>query len=68
MMYLRNALLGFMMPYLASSLVSPSTIDKRGGVAYYNPITGGGSMLIDAGDGYGEPMNVYLFHHRDALV
>jgi hypothetical protein len=67
-MYLGNALLGFVMPYLASSLVSPSTMDKRGGVAYYNPTAGGGSMLIDAGDGYGEPMNVYLFPHRDALV
>lgn len=59
-MYLRNALLGFMMPYLASSLVSPTTMDKRGGVEYYNPTAGGGSMLIDAGDGYGEPMNVII--------
>ncbi|KAG1861600.1 hypothetical protein DFJ58DRAFT_725770 [Suillus subalutaceus] len=35
-------------------------MDGRGGVAYYNPTAGGGSMLIDAGDGYGEPMNVII--------
>ncbi|KAG1866714.1 hypothetical protein F4604DRAFT_1905013 [Suillus subluteus] len=35
-------------------------MDRRGGVAYYNPTAGGGSMLIDAGDGYGEPMNVIM--------
>ncbi|KAG1861598.1 hypothetical protein DFJ58DRAFT_872356 [Suillus subalutaceus] len=35
-------------------------MDRRGGVAYYNPTAGGGSMLIDAGDGYAEPMNVII--------
>ncbi|KAG2032448.1 hypothetical protein BDR03DRAFT_1094899 [Suillus americanus] len=35
-------------------------MDRRGGVAYYNPTAGGGSMLIDAGNGYGEPMNVII--------
>ncbi|KAG1777552.1 hypothetical protein EV702DRAFT_1179396 [Suillus placidus] len=58
-MYLMNALLGFVMPYLAFNLASP-TIDKQGGIAYYNPTTKGGSMLMNAGDGYGEPMNVII--------
>ncbi|KAG2361333.1 hypothetical protein BDR07DRAFT_1287548 [Suillus spraguei] len=35
-------------------------MDKWDGVAYYNPTAGGGSMLINAGDGYGEPMNVII--------
>ncbi|KAF9227474.1 hypothetical protein BS17DRAFT_467164 [Gyrodon lividus] len=35
------------------------TLDYRG-VAYYNPTLGGGSMLDDAGDGYGEPLNVII--------
>ncbi|KAG1807986.1 uncharacterized protein BJ212DRAFT_1281379 [Suillus subaureus] len=35
-------------------------MDKWGGIAYYNPTPGGGSMLINAGDGYGEPMNVII--------
>ncbi|KAG2145937.1 uncharacterized protein EDB93DRAFT_1251152 [Suillus bovinus] len=39
---------------------SPTTMVKRGDVAYYNPIDAGGSMLINAGDGYGEPMNVII--------
>ncbi|KAG1807636.1 uncharacterized protein BJ212DRAFT_1281739 [Suillus subaureus] len=49
------------MPCLTFNLVSSSTtVDRRDGVAYYNPTAGGGSMLIDAGDGYGEPMNVII--------
>jgi hypothetical protein len=57
-----------MMPYLAFNLVSSPIMEKRDGVAYYDPTTRGGSMLINAGDGYGEPMNVLLFHQRDALA
>ncbi|KAF8549684.1 hypothetical protein OG21DRAFT_1488339 [Imleria badia] len=30
------------------------------GVAYYDPTAGGGSMLDNAGDGYGEPLNVIV--------
>lgn len=69
-MYFMNALLGYVMPYLAVifNLVSSPTMDKRSGVDYYDPTGRGGSMLINAGDGYGEPMNVLFFHHRDALV
>ncbi|KAG1742906.1 hypothetical protein EDB19DRAFT_1633779 [Suillus lakei] len=48
------------MPYITSNLLSSPTMDKRGGVAYYNPTAGGGSMLINAGDGYGEPLNVII--------
>lgn len=48
---------------LASNLVpSLAMIEQgllQGGIAYFNPTTGGGSMLIDAGDGYGEPLNVF---------
>ncbi|KAI6026105.1 hypothetical protein BKA83DRAFT_4238456 [Pisolithus microcarpus] len=29
-------------------------------VAYYNPSSGGGSMLENAGDGFGEPLNVII--------
>ncbi|KAG1807634.1 uncharacterized protein BJ212DRAFT_1449249 [Suillus subaureus] len=49
-----------MTPYLALILVPSPWMDKRGGVAYYNLTAGGGSMLINAGDGYGEPMNVII--------
>jgi len=66
-MQLTNTLLGFVMPYLQFILVSLPWMDKQGGVAYYNPTARGGSMLINAGNGYGEPMNVFLFHHCDAL-
>ncbi|KAG2339780.1 hypothetical protein BDR05DRAFT_891211 [Suillus weaverae] len=48
------------MPYLALNPVSSPTIDKQSGIAYYNPTTKGGSMLMNAGDGYGEPMNVII--------
>jgi hypothetical protein len=55
-----NTLLRFMIPYLAFNLVSSPIMEKRDGVAYYDPTTRGGSMLINAGDGYGEPMNVII--------
>ncbi|KAG0703230.1 hypothetical protein DFH29DRAFT_917759 [Suillus ampliporus] len=58
-MHLTSSLLGFVMR-LASILVPSPTMDKRGGVAYYDPTAGGGSMLINAGDGYGEPLNVII--------
>ncbi|KAG1873127.1 hypothetical protein F4604DRAFT_1925622 [Suillus subluteus] len=48
------------MPYLQFIPVSSPWMDKWGGVAYYNPTAGGGSMLINAGDGAGEPMNVII--------
>ncbi|KAG1864075.1 hypothetical protein C8R48DRAFT_672791 [Suillus tomentosus] len=52
-MYLMNALRGFVMPYLALiNTVSSPTIDQQDGVAYYSPTDRGGSMLINAGDGY----------------
>jgi hypothetical protein len=35
-----------------------SALHVRRSVAYYNPTAGGGSMLDDAGDGLGEPLNV----------
>jgi len=38
---------------------APSLI-KRGVAAFYNPLNGGGSMLDNAGDGYGEPLNVII--------
>jgi hypothetical protein len=59
-MQLTNTLLGFVMPYLQFILVSLPWMNKQGGVAYYNPTARGGSMLINAGDGYGEPMNVII--------
>lgn len=48
---------------LASQLASWFTGPEQavlGTVAFYNPIPGGGSMLINAQDGLGEPMNVRL--------
>jgi len=44
---------------LASNLLPSPIIGRSDHVAYYNPTLRGGSMLIDAGDGYGEPMNVF---------
>lgn len=35
-----------------------SALSVRQGMAYYNPTAGGGSMLDNAGNGYGEPLNV----------
>ncbi|KAI0958721.1 hypothetical protein AcV7_004453 [Taiwanofungus camphoratus] len=32
--------------------------DMKSAVPYYDPYNGGGSMLDNAGDGYGEPLNV----------
>jgi len=45
---------------LVSFFVLGSAIQVRGDVAYYNPTSGGGSMLDDAGDGLGEPLNVII--------
>ncbi|KAG1896698.1 uncharacterized protein F5891DRAFT_582881 [Suillus fuscotomentosus] len=60
-MYLMNALRGFVMPYLALiNLLSSPTMDQQDGVAYYSPTDRGGSMLINAGNGYGEPINVII--------
>ncbi|KAL4078500.1 hypothetical protein V8B97DRAFT_2021541 [Scleroderma yunnanense] len=33
---------------------------NMGGVPFYNPTLAGGSMLDDAGDGFGEPLNVII--------
>lgn len=41
----------------AASCVSAGPLVKRA-AAYYNPADNGGSMLTNAGDGYGEPLNV----------
>lgn len=48
------ALAGWLVPFFSLGTDSSAT----GRVAYYNPTLGGGSMLNDAGDGYGEPLNV----------
>ena len=42
---------------VAASSVSAGPLARRG-VAYYDPADNGGSMLTNAGDGYGEPLNV----------
>ncbi|THG95180.1 hypothetical protein EW145_g8007 [Phellinidium pouzarii] len=39
---------------------TPSPPQKRGTVAFFNPANGGGSMLDNAGDGLGEPLNVII--------
>lgn len=43
-----------------ASLFALGTAQSAGSVAYYNPTLGGGSMLENAGYGYGEPLNVRL--------
>ena len=45
----------------AASWVSAGPLVKRA-AAYYNPADNGGSMLTNAGDGYGEPLNVRTVH------
>lgn len=47
---------------LASLFSSGEELSVVGSVAYYNPTLGGGSMLNNAEDGYGEPLNVRPFH------
>ncbi|KAH0828916.1 hypothetical protein J3R83DRAFT_2337 [Lanmaoa asiatica] len=42
------------------SLLNVGTVQRVGSVAYYNPALGGGSMLNNAEDGYGEPLNVII--------
>ena len=39
-------------------VVASHTPRSGSGVAYYDPHDGGGSMLDNAGYGYGEPLNV----------
>jgi len=51
--------------YVLASVLSfaiqlSAAIIKRQGVAYYNPNVNGGSMLDNAGDGLGEPLNVIV--------
>lgn len=41
----------------AASCASAGSLVKRA-AAYYDPALNGGSMLTNAGDGYGEPLNV----------
>jgi len=45
--------------FLASYVVGSPSLIKRGS-GYYNVTPGGGSMLDNAGDGYGEPLNVII--------
>lgn len=45
---------------LAVRLAALFTLGAAQGVQFYNPIPNGGSMLDNAGDGYGEPLNVRL--------
>lgn len=42
------------------ALPAVAGVVRRGDVAYYNPANGGGSMLDNAGDGLGEPLNVRM--------
>ncbi|KAH9935390.1 uncharacterized protein B0H18DRAFT_412184 [Fomitopsis serialis] len=52
--------LGFGLALLAVALrASAGPLTKRA-AAYYNPADNGGSMLTNAGDGYGEPLNVII--------
>ena len=43
-----------------ASLFNPEPGLSVSRATFYNPTLGGGSMLIDAGNGYGEPLNVCL--------
>lgn len=43
----------------ARAVLPLSTLNKRA-VAFFDPVTGGGSWLDDAGSGGGEPLNVIL--------
>ncbi|KAI0727973.1 hypothetical protein C8Q72DRAFT_920405 [Fomitopsis betulina] len=43
----------------AASCASAGSLVKRA-AAYYDPALNGGSMLTNAGDGYGEPLNVII--------
>ncbi|KZS89035.1 hypothetical protein SISNIDRAFT_475843 [Sistotremastrum niveocremeum HHB9708] len=41
---------------------------QKKAVAYYSPASGGGSMLDNAGDGFGEPLNVIISGLSDPTV
>ena len=52
---------------LAVSPVAYAAIAQKRASAFVNPAIGGGSMFIDAGNGFGEPLNVRLpepFSHQ----
>jgi len=53
---------------LALSLIAQSTPSKRQGTAYSDPLLNGGSMLDNAGDGLGEPLNVIISGLSDPNV
>ena len=46
-----------LVPLFVSSIALGAAVHKRA-APYFDPALGGGSMLADAGDGFGEPMNV----------
>jgi len=52
-------LLSFTIFFLQFTFLSAFPLQKRN-VGYVDPNLAGGSMLIDAGNGYGEPMNVIV--------
>ena len=45
---------------LAVTPVAYAAIAQKRASAFVDPAIGGGSMLIDAGNGFGEPLNVKL--------
>jgi hypothetical protein len=57
-MFLFAALLSLLVA-LQVSFASPIVhVHSSRAVAYFSPADGGGSQLDDAGDGFGEPLNV----------
>ncbi|GBE81240.1 hypothetical protein SCP_0309670 [Sparassis crispa] len=49
-----------LVPALAGAILQSVQMVKKRDAAYYNPTDGGGSMLDNAQDGYGEPLNVIV--------
>lgn len=53
---------------LAVSPGAYAAIAQKRASAFVDPAIGGGSMFIDAGNGFGEPLNVRLRSHQLRLT
>ena len=56
-----------LVPLFVSSIALGAAVNKRA-APYFNPALGGGSMFADAGDGFGEPMNVRALLTRSHIT
>ncbi|KAI9067133.1 hypothetical protein FKP32DRAFT_1564306 [Trametes sanguinea] len=59
-MFSSNAIVFALAGALAAFPATMGLVAQKRATAFFNPAAGGGSMLIDAGNGLGEPLNVIV--------